>query len=105
VVHAGIQIHEALCFFDQRSQNRFDREQWTDNRAQEILMNEETLNLSIRKFLKTVGVSAQRTIEHAVAEAAAAGAIAGTESFPATMTLEVAGLKLSAIFRGDVTLQ
>jgi hypothetical protein len=30
-VHAGIQ-HEALCFFDQRSQNRFDREQWTDNR-------------------------------------------------------------------------
>ena len=31
VVHAGIQIHEALCFFDQRSQNRFDRQQWTAN--------------------------------------------------------------------------
>jgi Family of unknown function (DUF6494) len=68
-------------------------------------MNEETLNLSIRKFLKTVGVGAQRAIEHSVAEAASAGAIAGTESFPATMTLEVAGLKLSVIFRGDITLQ
>jgi hypothetical protein len=71
----------------------------------EIPMNEETLNLSIRKFLKNVGVSAQRAIEHAVAEAAAAGAIAGTESFPATMTLEVAGLKVSVIFKGDITLQ
>ena len=68
-------------------------------------MNEETLNLSIRKFLKTVGVGAQRAIEHGVSEAASAGAIAGTESFPATMTLEVAGLKLSVIFRGDITLQ
>jgi hypothetical protein len=68
-------------------------------------MNEETLNLSIRKFLKSVGVSAQRTIEHAVGEAAAAGAIAGTESFSASMTLEVAGLKVSAVFRGDITLQ
>ena len=68
-------------------------------------MNEETLNLSIRKFLKNVGVSAQRAIEHAVAEAASTGAIAGTESFPATMTLQVAGLKVSVIFKGDITLQ
>ena len=30
-------------------------------------MNEETLNLSIRKFLKMVGVNSQREIEHAVA--------------------------------------
>jgi len=52
-------------------------------------MNEETLNLSIRKFLKSVGINSQREIEHAVAKAAAAGDIAGTESFPAKMTLEV----------------
>jgi Family of unknown function (DUF6494) len=68
-------------------------------------MNEEALNLSIRKFLKTVGVSSQREIEHAVAAAAAAGAIDGTESFPAKMTLEVAGLSLTVEFSGDINLQ
>ena len=68
-------------------------------------MNEEALNLSIRKFLKTVGVSSQREIEHAVANATAAGAISGTESFPAKMTLEIAGLKLNVAFSGEITLQ
>jgi Family of unknown function (DUF6494) len=68
-------------------------------------MNEEALNLSIRKFLKTVGISSQREIEHAVARAEAAGAITGTESFPAKMTLEVPGLKLNVAFGGDITMQ
>jgi len=59
-------------------------------------MNEEALNLSIRKFLKTVGVNSQREIEHAVAKAAAAGPSRVLKSFPATMTLEVAGLKIKS---------
>jgi hypothetical protein len=71
----------------------------------EQAMDEEALNLSIRKFLKMVGVSSQREIEQAVAKAIAAGAIAGTESFPARMTLEVAGLKLSVKFDGEIRLQ
>jgi hypothetical protein len=68
-------------------------------------MNEEVFNLSIRKFLKMVGISSQREIEHAVAEALNAGSIAGTETFPATMTLEVAGLKLKVVFQGEIHLQ
>jgi len=68
-------------------------------------MNEEALNLSIRQFLKTVGVGSQRAIEHAVDNAVASGAIAGTEAFPARMILEVAGLKLSIEFSGEITLQ
>ncbi len=68
-------------------------------------MNEETFNLSIRKLLKTVGVSSQREIEQAVAKAIAAGSIAGTESFPAKMTLEIAGLKLKVEFDGEISLQ
>jgi len=68
-------------------------------------MNEETFNLSIRKFLKTVGVNSQREIEQAVAKAIAAGVIAGTESFPAKVTLEVAGLKLNVNFDGEIRLQ
>ena len=68
-------------------------------------MNEDALNLSIRKFLKTVVISSQREIEHAVAKAAASGAIKGTEKFPAKMTLEVTGLKLKIDFSGEITLQ
>lgn len=68
-------------------------------------MDEEVFNLSLRKFLKVVGVSSQREIEQAVAKAIQEGAIAGTETFPATMTLEVAALKLRVSFDGDLKLQ
>lgn len=68
-------------------------------------MNEEVFNLSIRKFLKAVGVGSQRAIEQAVAKAVASRAIAGTESFPAKMTLEVAGISLQVVFDGDIDLE
>jgi hypothetical protein len=68
-------------------------------------MDEETFNLSIRKFLKTVGVKSQHEIEQAVARARASGAITGTETLPATMTLEVAGVQLKVKFDGDIALQ
>ena len=68
-------------------------------------MNDETFNLSIRKFLKMVGVNSQREIEQAVAKATAEGAIAGTEAFPAKVTLEVAGLRLQVTFDGEIRLQ
>ena len=68
-------------------------------------MNEETFNLSIRKFLKTVGVKSQHEIEQAVAQAVAGGRIAGTESFPVRMTLEIADLKLNEKFDGEIRLQ
>jgi hypothetical protein len=34
-------------------------------------MNEDTLNMEIRKYLKIVGVSSQREIEHAILKAIA----------------------------------
>ena len=68
-------------------------------------MDEETFNLSIRKFLKMVGISSQREIEHAVNAALNAGAISGNETFPVTMTLEMATLKLRVIFDGEIHLQ
>ena len=68
-------------------------------------MDEETFNLSIRKFLKMVGVSSQREIEKAVAAARRRAARSrARESFPATMTLEVAGLKLRVTFDGEIRL-
>ena len=67
-------------------------------------MNEETFNLSIRKFLKMVGVNSQREIEQAAAKAIAAGLIEPNGSFPATVTLEVPGLKLNVKFHGEISL-
>lgn len=67
-------------------------------------MNDEELNMSIRKFLKVVGVSSQREIEQAVARAVQDSAISGTENFPAKMTLEVPGLKLKVAFDGEIRL-
>jgi hypothetical protein len=68
-------------------------------------MDEQALNLSIRRFLKMVGVDSQRQIEHAVAKAFTTGAIKGTETFPAKMTLEVGGIKLKVEFNGEIILQ
>jgi hypothetical protein len=77
-------------------------EAWSSQ--QESVMNEETFNISIRKFLKVVGVSSQREIEQAVGKAMAAGKIAGNETLPATMTLEIPQLALKVTFDGDIAL-
>ena len=68
-------------------------------------MDEETFNASVRKLLRTVGVSSQREIEQAVGKAIAEGAIAGTETFPVQVTLEIAGLKLHYRLDGEIRLQ
>ena len=68
-------------------------------------MNDDTLNQSIRKFLKTVGVQSQREIEQAVARALANNAVAGDAVLPATMTLEVAGLQLRVQLNGEIALE
>ena len=68
-------------------------------------MDDETFNLSIRKFLKVVGIGSQREIERAVAQAIEDGAIKGTESFPAHMTLVVQGLSIQVSFDGTIKLQ
>jgi hypothetical protein len=67
-------------------------------------VNEEAFNLSLRKFLKMVGVNSQREIEHAVSKALADQSIQGNETFPAHMTLEVAGLSLTVRFDGEIKL-
>ena len=67
-------------------------------------MDQDTLNLSIRKFLKMVGVNSQREMEQAVAKAVASGASGSATSFPATMTLDIPGLKLNVKFDGEIHL-
>jgi hypothetical protein len=67
-------------------------------------MNEEEFNISMRKFLKMVGVSSQREIEHAVNQALTDKSISGTEHLAAKVTLEVAGIKLKVDFNGEIRL-
>jgi hypothetical protein len=67
-------------------------------------MNEEAFNLSVRKFLKSFGLHGQHEIEQAVADALARRAIAGTETLPAKIKLEIAGLSLNVEFKGEISL-
>ena len=68
-------------------------------------MNPETFNMSIRKFLKSVGVQSQREIEHAVEKALAEGRLKGTEALPAKMTLTIDGLAISVTIDGRIALE
>jgi hypothetical protein len=68
-------------------------------------MNEDVLNGSIRKFLKTLGVSAQREIEKAVRNALADGKVGGNEKFPAKATVIIRGLGVSHEVDGEIELE
>ena len=46
-------------------------------------MNEDVLNVSVRKFLKKVGITSQREIEQAVRAAVSGGKLKGNEALPA----------------------
>lgn len=67
-------------------------------------MNEEVFNLSLRKFLKKVGITSQREIEKAVAGAIESGQIRGSEIIPARVVLELPALGLRTEIDGDIEL-
>jgi hypothetical protein len=68
-------------------------------------MDQETFNLSIRKFLKMVGVNSQREIEQAVQKAMMSGKLQGGESVPVKCTLEIASLGVRVPFEGEIRLK
>ena len=68
-------------------------------------MNEDVFNMSIRKFLKTVGVTSQREIEQAVRAALAAGRLQGNETLPALVTLTIDRVGLSTRIDGAIALE
>jgi hypothetical protein len=68
-------------------------------------MDQETFNISIRKFLKMVGVNSQREIEQAVQAALQKGSLRGNEALAARVTLEIPGLGVKVPFEGEIKLQ
>ena len=67
-------------------------------------MNEDVFNASIRKFLKTLGVSAQREIEKAVRQALADGKLKGNARLPAKATVTIQGVGLAHEVTGEIEL-
>lgn len=67
-------------------------------------MDEDTFNLSVRKFLKEFGVTSQRALEKAVREAQESGELDGVATLGVTMTLEVPAFELTHVIAGDVEL-
>jgi Family of unknown function (DUF6494) len=67
-------------------------------------MDEEAFNLSVRRFLKKLGVTAQREIELGVRERLDAGDLKGEEKLPATATVTVQGVEREIVITGDIEL-
>ena len=67
-------------------------------------MDQDAFNMSIRKFLKMVGVSSQREIEQAVQKALESGKLKGHETVPVRATLEIPQLGIKVPFDGDIKL-
>jgi len=72
--------------------------------TRETDMNEEALNTSVRKFLKTLGVTAQREIEKAVREAASSGRLKDRHPLPAKAVITVGGIDLSVEIDGAIAV-
>ena len=71
----------------------------------ETMLNEETFNLEIRKFLKKVGVNSQREIERVVREALKSGALKGSERLRAEMILSLPDVKLTYRIEDQIALR
>ena len=67
-------------------------------------MDDEQLNMNIRKYLKKVGVNSQREIENAVRNALANGRISGDEALAVSVTLSVKEIELSVDIDGEINL-
>jgi hypothetical protein len=68
-------------------------------------MNEDVLNVSLRKLLKKVGITAQREIEQALRAAVASGRLKGNEALTAKVILTVDGAGLAVEIGGAIELE
>ena len=67
-------------------------------------MDEDAFNMSVRKFLKKVGVTSQREIEQAVRDALKAGKISDSTNLTATVRLTVDGVDLDETITAKIDL-
>jgi len=65
-------------------------------------MNEDRFNMSVRKFLKEVGVTSQRVIEKTVRAANDSKAPSAGNDLDATMTLEIPAIGVKHVVTGRI---
>lgn len=65
-------------------------------------IDEDRLNVSIRKFLKAVGITSQREIEKAVRDAAGSGSLPDSGKLKAKMTLTIPELGLEHVIDHEI---
>jgi hypothetical protein len=68
-------------------------------------VNDDVLNMSLRKFLKKVGVTSQREIENAIKAALEDGRLRGTERLPARVRLQLPAAGLDVEIDGEIELE
>jgi hypothetical protein len=68
-------------------------------------MDDDALNLSVRKFLKQLGITSQREIELMVREQVDEGRLRGDEQLPARATVTVEGLDREIVVEGEIKLR
>ena len=68
-------------------------------------MNEESLNIQIRKFLKKTGIASQRDIETAVRDGVAGGKLRVGDEVALKMTLVIESLGVSRVVEGGITIE
>ncbi len=68
-------------------------------------MDEDVFNMSVRKFLKKVGITAQREIETAVRAGLADGRLKGNEKLAARATITIEAIGREVVITGDVALE
>jgi hypothetical protein len=67
-------------------------------------VDEDAFNLSVRKFLKQLGITAQREIEVGVRELVDEGRLEGDERLGARATVVVDGLDHEIVIEGEIAL-
>ena len=68
-------------------------------------MNEDNLNMEIRKFLKKVGITSQRIIENNIHEADENGTIKAGDEIELNMTLSIKNFQSSNRIEGIITIE
>ncbi len=67
-------------------------------------MDEEKLNISVRKFLKNVGISSQRNIEEKIREKVRSGEIKGSDKIKVSANITSTNIDLNETIEGEIEI-
>ena len=68
-------------------------------------MNEDNLNIEIRKFLKKVGIASQRYLENQIYDAEKKGIIKAEDIIEVEMTLSIKNFKSNNVIKDKIIIK